>query len=404
MISHEDTAPQAEEAIRAPRQFPGYDGNWQRKELRPFLLRHFEKVSSDTDLRIYSSSREGLLPQDEYYGGNKLINAGEYGLVPANYFVYRHMSDDTTFKFNINNTGQSIAVSREYPVFKTDGVDPTFLRYLLNESYPFKQFAAMQRKGGTRTRLYFETLCSWHAPLPSLLEQERIGECLASVDSLIETETDKLYMLKHHKQGLMQQLFPADGENLPLLRFQEFSDQPDWVEHKVSDVASIATGGKDTQNKSENGKYPFFVRSQNVERIDSYSLDCEAVLTSGDGVGVGKNFHYIDGKFDFHQRVYCIHDFKPQISGKFFYYIFSRNFFPRVSAMSAKNSVDSVRMAMISEMPILIPSLVEQERVAAILSTVDDLIVAQDQKIQLLTEHKQGLLQELFPVLDEVQG
>lgn len=96
---------------------------------------------------------------------------------------------------------------------------------------------------------------------------------------------------------------------IPDLRFPEFEKNGEWVETTIEQVAKVTTGNKDTQNKVENGKYPFFVRSQTVERINSYSFDGEAILTSGDGVGVGKNFHYINGKFDFHQRVYCIYDF-----------------------------------------------------------------------------------------------
>ncbi|WP_230988171.1 hypothetical protein [Bathymodiolus japonicus methanotrophic gill symbiont] len=71
-------------------------------------------------------------------------------------------------------------------------------------------------------------------------------------------------------------------------------------------MADITTGNKDTQNKVNGGVYLFFVRSQTVGKINSFSYDGEAILTSGDGVGVGKNFHYINGRFDYHQRVYCI--------------------------------------------------------------------------------------------------
>ncbi|WP_421948845.1 restriction endonuclease subunit S [Phaeodactylibacter xiamenensis] len=82
----------------------------------------------------------------------------------------------------------------------------------------------------------------------------------------------------------------------------------DWEMLQVKNIASITTGGSDTQDRIDDGKYPFYVRSQKVERINQYTFDCEAVLTSGDGVGVGKIYHYIDGKFDFHQRVYCIYN------------------------------------------------------------------------------------------------
>src|SRR5690606_22585533 len=115
-------------------------------------------------------------------------------------------------------------------------------------------------------------------------------------------------------------------------------------------------------------EYPFFVRSQTIENINSYSFDGEAVLTSGDGVGVGKIFHYIKGRFDFHQRVYNIHKFKPNLKGIYFYFYFASNFYERAIKLSAKNSVDSVRMEMISSMLIPIPSLLEQKEIADCLS------------------------------------
>ena len=90
-----------------------------------------------------------------------------------------------------------------------------------------------------------------------------------------------------------------------------------WEVRRLRTLASIATGGKDTVDRRDSGKYPFFVRSQTVERIDSWSFDGEAVLTAGDGVDVGKVFHYVNGKFDYHQRVYKFSDFNA-VLGKFF--------------------------------------------------------------------------------------
>ena len=110
---------------------------------------------------------------------------------------------------------------------------------------------------------------------------------------------------------------------VPKLRFKEFSDE--WEEKKLGDICNIKTGKKDTKDKIENGIYPFFVRSQTVEKINSYSYDGEAILTAGDGVGVGKVFHYINGKFDFHQRVYKLSDFKESYC-RFIFEIFRKNF------------------------------------------------------------------------------
>lgn len=185
----------------------------------------------------------------------------------------------------------------------------------------------------------------------------------------------------------------------PKLRFPGFSGE--WVEKMLGEVANVTTGNKDTQNKVDNGKYPFFVRSNTVERINSYSYDGEAILTSGDGVGVGKNFHYINGKFDFHQRVYCLNKFKEDIFGKFLYLIFLDRFYKRVIRLSAKNSVDSVRKSMIVDMKLHLPSLPEQQKIADFLTTVDDKIQSLTQKKEALTQYKKGLLQKLFPKAGE---
>ncbi|WP_407517060.1 restriction endonuclease subunit S [Acinetobacter baumannii] len=184
----------------------------------------------------------------------------------------------------------------------------------------------------------------------------------------------------------------------PKLRFKNAkgAEFTSWVTSFIGDECKITTGNKDTQNKIDGGKYPFFVRSQTVERINTYSKDCEAILTSGDGVGVGKNYHYINGKFDFHQRVYCLYDFSNQLLGKYLYIYFSNYFFDRVKRLSAKNSVDSVRMDMISKMEIKLPCLDEQTKIASFLSAVDEKISQLTQKHALLSQYKQGMMQKLF--------
>lgn len=182
---------------------------WEPYELGPFLVEYIERVPSGTVLPIYSSTRTGLKLQKDYYDNRELANDGEYGVVPENLFVYRHMSDDGTFKFNINRTGSRIAVSKEYPVFAVEGMHPQFLFYILNEGHEFKKFALAQKKGGTRTRLYLGVLRLCCVLLPSYEEQRRISNCLSSIDDQVSSETAKLEGLKTHKNGLMQQLFPS---------------------------------------------------------------------------------------------------------------------------------------------------------------------------------------------------
>lgn len=171
----------------------------------------------------------------------------------------------------------------------------------------------------------------------------------------------------------------------------------DWSLYKIINFALIKTGGKNTQDKIEGGTYPFFVRSQIVERINSYSYDGEAVLTAGDGVGVGKVMHYINGKFDCHQRVYRITDFDEKINGYYFFLYFSNNFLNRIMQMTAKSSVDSIRMDMIANMQIPIPPTVEEQTaIANALSDADALISSLEKLIAKKRNIKQGAMQKLL--------
>ena len=170
----------------------------------------------------------------------------------------------------------------------------------------------------------------------------------------------------------------------------------DWVVKPIAAVASITTGAKNTQDRVDDGLYPFFVRSQTVERINSASFDGEAVLTAGDGVGTGKIFHYIYGKFDYHQRVYNIHNFKPELDGFYFYKYFSSRFYDRIMAMTAKSSVDSVRREMIADMQIALPKPEEQKAIAGALSDVDGLIEALEGLVAKKRDIKTATMQQLF--------
>ena len=170
----------------------------------------------------------------------------------------------------------------------------------------------------------------------------------------------------------------------------------EWEVDYVENLAQITTGKKNTQDRIEDGQYPFFVRSQTVERINCYSYDGEAVLTAGDGVGTGKVFHYINGKFDVHQRVYRISDFSPRLNGYFFFIYFSSRFYSRIMQMTAKSSVDSVRREMIVKMPVPLPPKGEQGAIAKALIDADASIESLDQLIDKKRHLKQGAMQQLL--------
>ena len=178
----------------------------------------------------------------------------------------------------------------------------------------------------------------------------------------------------------------------------------DWDVKLIKDLATITTGSKNTQDRISDGLYPFFVRSQTIERINSYSYDGEAILTAGDGVGTGKVFHYINGKFDIHQRVYKISDFNKKLNGYFFFLYFSNNFFNRIMQMTAKSSVDSVRMEMIADMQIPVPTKAEQVAISSTISDTNALIEKLEKLVKKKKDIKQGVMQKLLTGKQRLPG
>lgn len=167
----------------------------------------------------------------------------------------------------------------------------------------------------------------------------------------------------------------------------------EWDARRVRRIARIETGDGDTQDADDAAEFPFFVRSPHVERIDRFSHDTEAVMTAGDGAGVGKIFHHFQGRFAAHQRVYVISDFKD-VTGRYFYYFFS-SLFGRVALDgSAKSTVESLRRPMIADLVTTIPPRDEQWAIVAFLdretAQIDELIGEQEALIEALVERRQS--------------
>ena len=139
------------------------------------------------------------------------------------------------------------------------------------------------------------------------------------------------------------------------------------------------------------------MRSPIIEHSNKYLYDEEAVLTVGDGVGTGKVFHYVNGKYDLHQRVYRMYGFSEDVSAKFFYHWFSEKFYNRVMSMTAKTSVDSVRYEMIADMDIQVPSRNEQNEIGSFLFSLDNLITLHQRKMEKLQNLKKAMLEKMFP-------
>ena len=170
-----------------------------------------------------------------------------------------------------------------------------------------------------------------------------------------------------------------------------------WKICRTRYLCNINTGDKDTVMKEDNGKYPFYVRSPKIERINTFSYDGEAILMAGDGVGAGKVFHYANGKFDYHQRVYNMHNICG-VSGKFMFYFIRDQFHYAMEEKNAKSTVDSVRLPWLKAFPIAIPAQEEQEAIVTYLDTkaakIDEYISIAEKKIAALEELKQTIITE----------
>ena len=188
----------------------GFEGEWKVVNLGTLIENYDEIISGASGFPIATSSRKGLYLQNDYFeGGRTGIDLTlDFHRVPMGYVTYRHMSDDSIFKFNKNNFETDVLVSKEYPVFiSNDSSDIDFLLYHLNNSRLFLRFSTMQKLGGTRVRLYYKNLITYKLAVPTLKEQQAIGAYFSNLDNLINSHQEKISQLETLKKKLLQDMF-----------------------------------------------------------------------------------------------------------------------------------------------------------------------------------------------------
>ena len=179
---------------------------------------------------------------------------------------------------------------------------------------------------------------------------------------------------------------------VPKVRFKGFTDE--WEQRKLGDVTDIKTGSRNHQDSVENGKYPFFVRSEKIERLDEYDFDTKAILIPGDG-RIGEIFHYYDGKFALHQRVYKVDNFNG-IDALFLLSLFRYSFRRHALRLNAQGTVPSLRLPMFTKWEILLPKLEEQEKIGQLFQFLDKTITLHEEQHRQLEQLKKALLQKMF--------
>lgn len=257
-------------------------------------------------------------------------------------------------------------------------------------------------------------------------EQQKIADCLASLDELITLEAQKLDTLKTHKKGLMQQLFPAEGETLPKLRFPEFRDAGEWEEKQIGDLKPFVTSGSRGWAAYYANQGSLFVRITNLTRKSIYldltdtkfvklpqeasegvrtqlkEFDVLISITADIGI-IG----YVDASVPspayINQHIALVRFDASQVCSKFVSYFLSSERSQRLFRASTDIGTKAgMSLIVVQKIQVALPTLPEQQKIADCLASLDDLITAQTQKIATLKTHKKGLMQQLFPVLDEV--
>ena len=269
--------------------------------------------------------------------------------------------------------------------------------------------------GAAPPKLTLGKLKSIPVPIPpSNIEQRKIADCLSSLDELIAAQARKVDTLKTHKKGLMQQLFPREGETQPRLRFPEFRDAGDWVPTALGSIASFSSGGTPSKDNPKywNGSIPWVSASSMYELYVSKADHYVTSLAIGNGTRIAKKgtlLILVRGSMLFKRVPMCIsavdvafnQDVKalqvvPSVNSIFLVYQLLANEF-RIPINETGIGAGKIELADLKDFGLFIPRQAEQKYVADCLTSLDDCITLCTQELETLKTHKKGLMQQLFP-------
>ncbi len=252
-------------------------------------------------------------------------------------------------------------------------------------------------------------------------EQQKIASCLSSLDEVIATHSQKLELLKDHKKGLMQNLFPKEGETVPKYRFKEFEKDGEWVEKKLGELIElkgrIGYRGYTIEDIVGKGEGAISMSPSNINEFGTlsftkstyitwakYEESPEIMLENGFTVLVKTGSTY--GKVAFIKNLIEKTTINPQlvvlkpkkVNSFFLYLLVSNNSIQKqINETVVGGAIPTLSQDSISKFKILVPKIKEQEKIAECLSSLNELIISQTQKIEQLKLHKKGLMQGLFP-------
>ncbi|MFZ3287949.1 MAG: restriction endonuclease subunit S [Telluria sp.] len=303
-----------------------------------------------------------------------------------------------------------------------DGLNSVFLlEYVMRKDF-YEKLGETADGSRKARRIHAETFLSFSIALPTPPEQQRIADCLSAVDELIAAQARKLDALKTHKKGLMQQLFPRKGETQPRLRFPEFQDKGEWVNDSLGAIFDTSSGGTPDRSNEEywNGNIPWITTSRVAFNIiteaDELITDAglknssakvfpeKSILIAMYGQGKTRGQVAMLGiKAATNQACAAVlprKDIDPR-----FVFLNLGSRYEEMRGLSNSGGQENLSQGLIQGLQFSYPKdVVEQHRIADCLTSLDELIAAQSAKLEALKTHKKGLMQQLFPSLEEVEA
>jgi type I restriction enzyme S subunit len=298
---------------------------------------------------------------------------------------------------------------------------------LLTQYFPFLlrndsfiDYVMKGAKGVKMPRGDIDSMKAYPAFYPTKPEQQKIAECLSSVDELIAAQARKLDALKTHKKGLMQQLFPREGETQPRLRFPEFQNAGEWEICELGSVSDVRDGTHDSPEFFPSGRP--LVTSKNLGTDGALDLENVSLISEQDYDQINKRSKVRVGDILFgmigtignpvlvKSEGFAIKNvalIKPleRLMNSFVVQLLQSEYVAAIFAvLNTGNSQKFIALGKIRSLPVPVPTLPEQQRIADCLTSLDDLIAAQSQKLDALKTHKKGLMQQLFPSAQAVEA
>jgi type I restriction enzyme S subunit len=375
-------------------RFPDFDDKWEEKRLSDIAEKSNVKNRDNEVSSVFTNSAtKGVVNQRDFFDKDiaNQNNLDGYYIINHDNFVYnpRISFSAPVGPLNRNHLGTGV-MSPLYTILKINNVSLDFIERYFKTTKWHRYMNNIANIGARHDRMNIisSDFMKMPIPLPKDEEQQKIAASLAAVDNKIEQLSKKQALLSEYKKGLMQQIFSQ------AIRFKadDGSEFPDWEEKKLRDVAKITTGSSNREDSGLDGQYTFFDRSEDIRTSDRYLFDGKAVIVAGEGSRFPPK--YFEGKFDLHQRTYAIMEFVEANSKYIFYFVDKqKNYLLRYAVGS---TVKSLRLPIFQKMPVSLPSLPEQTKIANFLSSIDNKIEQVGGQLDKSKQFKKALLQQMF--------